>query len=99
MNAVGQTRDNLDAFRPVLMWFWNASLNEAEIRRQIAMFEQARIREFFIHPLYGLEVPYLSDAYFDAFGVAIDEARKRGMRVWLYDEYAWPSGTAGGSVI
>lgn len=88
-----------DAFRPVLMWFWNATPEKREIRRQIGEIHRAGIREFFVHPAYGLEIPYLSEAYFEAFDTALQEARRLDMRLWLYDEYAWPSGSAGGTII
>ncbi len=38
---------------------------------------------------------YLSDDYFTAYGTALDEARKLGMTLSLYDEYGFPSGSAG----
>ncbi len=42
---------------------------------------------------------YLMDAKeWDVFRLAVEEARKRGMPLWLYDEKGYPSGTAGGIV-
>ncbi|MEI7025149.1 glycosyl hydrolase [Paenibacillus sp. y28] len=53
---------------------------------------------FFLCPRQGLTVPYLSEVWFDKVRVALDEARENGMDVWLYDEYPYPSGIAGGEV-
>lgn len=88
-----------DRYRPHLMWFWNAPLQEAEVRRQVRGFHEAGILEFYIHPMFGFPVDYLSDAMFEALGWAIDEAERLGMRFWIYDEYNWPSGAAGSYVI
>lgn len=85
-------------YRPHLMWFWNAPLDENEIRRQVREFREAGVYDFYIHPMYGFPVDYLSNAMFEAIGWAVDEARQHGMRFWIYDEYNWPSGAAAGYV-
>lgn len=48
-----------------------------------------------MHPRAYLKTPYLEDEWWDAVGVCVEESRKQGFAPWLYDEYAWPSGTAG----
>ena len=87
---------NAPGFYP--FWFWNDCLDEAEIRWQVAEMADKGIKGFFIHPRQGLQQPYLSDAFFDMVGVAIEAAEKRGLFVHLYDEYPYPSGVAGGEV-
>lgn len=52
----------------------------------------------FICPRQGLEIPYLSEAWFDKVRIAVEAAAACGMQVWLYDEYPYPSGMAGGEV-
>ena len=42
--------------------------------------------------------PYLSDEWFRLWKVALDEAEKLDMNVWIYDENSYPSGFAGGHV-
>ncbi|MFP6589114.1 MAG: hypothetical protein VCE12_01195 [Candidatus Latescibacterota bacterium] len=59
----------------------------------------AGILDFYIHPMYGFPADYLSEEMFEAIGWAVDEAKKHGMRFWIYDEYNWPSGAAGGYLI
>lgn len=49
--------------------------------------------------MYGFPADYLSEEMFEAIGWAVDEAKKHGMRFWIYDEYNWPSGAAGGYLI
>ena len=40
-------------------------------------------------------VVYLSDEYFRYYKLAMEEAKKRGMEVVLYDDYSFPTGTVG----
>jgi hypothetical protein len=42
--------------------------------------------------------PYLSPEWFRLWRVALDEAEKQDMNVWIYDENSYPSGFAGGWV-
>lgn len=41
----------------------------------------------------------VSDAKWKAFTRAVEEAKKAGFALWLYDEKGYPSGTAGGIVL
>ncbi len=84
---------------PMPFWMWNGDLDEDEIRRQIGLMSTAGVEAFVIHPREGLETEYLSDQWFEMTRVAVEEARVRGMKVWLYDELNWPSGYAGGKLI
>ena len=42
------------------------------------------------------QIPYLSEAYFEMYGVLLRVARSLKLKVCLYDEYWFPSGKAGG---
>jgi len=92
-------QEGAHAFGMAPFWFWNGSLEEAEIRRQVRLMAQAHLPAFTISGRTPLETPYLSDAWMEAVEVACDEARKRGLRVWIYDELNCPSGRAGGLVL
>lgn len=74
-------------------------MQDEEIKRQIKEMADKGIRGFFIHPRQGLSVPYLSEEWFRKVGIAIEEAKQRGLEVWLYDEYPYPSGVSGGLVV
>jgi len=80
-------------------WFWNGDLEPDEIIRQIGLMFDKGIRSFVIHARVGLTVAYLSETWFDRCELALEEAKRRGMKVWLYDEDNWPSGYAGGRVL
>jgi hypothetical protein len=79
-------------------WFWNGDMNNEEIERQIEEMYEQGVGGFFICPRQGLQIPYLSDTWFEKVRFAIEAAKNRGMHVWLYDEYPYPSGIAGGEV-
>jgi len=42
---------------------------------------------------------YLGPQWWSDHGVAIDEAKKLGLDVWIFDEWMYPSGLAGGKVV
>ncbi|MGW5668899.1 glycosyl hydrolase, partial [Micromonospora sp. NPDC003776] len=93
--------------RPHAFWFWNGKLTEAELSRQLDEMKSNGVEEFFIHPRQGLggefgaseNAYYLSKDYFDKVGFALTEAKRRGMKAWLYDDLNWPSGFAGGRTV
>jgi len=83
-------------YRAVPFWSWNDRLEDGELRRQIALMQEGGWGGFFMHARVGLETPYLTPEWFDRVRTAVDEAKRRGMQAWLYDEDKWPSGFAGG---
>lgn len=89
-----------DAHRnsPVAFWFWNGELQPDELVRQLGLFRDSGIWEVVTHARSGLKTAYLSEAWFTACEAVIKEAARSGMRVWLYDEVNWPSGSCGGVV-
>ncbi len=82
-------------------WFWNDSLSHEEIIRQINDFEQHGVHGFVIHPRVGLprSLAWMSEELLDFYEIAIKEARRREMKVLLYDEGMYPSGSSGGQVV
>lgn len=79
-------------------WFWNCAMPPDRVRRQVRQMAEAGCGGFFIHPRQGLTLPYLSDEWFERVSLAVEEASRYGLQVWLYDEYPYPSGIAGGLV-
>ena len=56
-------RDPSGEYMPLLMWFWNDDITEAEITFQMEKMREQNITNFFIHPASGFDIPYLSDRY------------------------------------
>jgi hypothetical protein len=88
-------------FSVMPFWFWNDTLKDEEIIRQIADMEAHGVYGFVIHPRIGLpeDIIWLSDKMIHAMAIAIREAEKRNMYVVLYDEGMYPSGSSGGQVV
>ncbi|PTX96728.1 hypothetical protein DB345_05965 [Spartobacteria bacterium LR76] len=82
-------------------WFWNDALEEREIVRQMADFRDHGVEAFVIHPRLGLPKTsgWLSEELFGFMRIALEEARKHGMWVMLYDEGMYPSGSSAGQVV
>lgn len=83
-------------YNPVTMWFWNDKVTKEGITKQLLEFREQGILEFFVHPNEGAQFEYLSDEYMELVKHAVCEAKRLGMKYWIYDEYDWPSGSAGG---
>jgi len=82
-------------------WFWNDDLEEAELIRQIREFYAKGFGGFLIHPRVGLSrrVGYLTPEFFRLVRAVVEEAARLGMKVVLYDEGSYPSGSAAGQVV
>ena len=82
-------------------WFWNDDLNDAELVRQIREFHAKGFGGFIAHPRNGLsrQIGYLTPEFFRLMHVAVDEAARLGMKVILYDEAGYPSGSCQGRVV
>lgn len=86
------------AFDTVPFWVWNDEMTERHIDTAISEFVARGIRSLIVHPRPGLMTPYLGDRWFDLFARTLEEAGRRGMELWIYDENSYPSGFAGGYV-
>jgi hypothetical protein len=75
-------------------WWWNGKLEGAELARQIDDMVAHKVYSCIMFPFMGLETPYLSDAWFEALGTALAEARKQNFTLNFDDEYEWPNGAA-----
>ncbi len=80
------------------LWVWNDMLTEEQIRGTMRDLAGQKVMQVFVHPRPGLMTPYLSDEWFRLWNIALDEAEKLDMNVWIYDENSYPSGFAGGHV-
>lgn len=85
--------------RPVAFWSWNDQLEKDELLRQTEEFKNKGYGGFVIHARGGLVTEYLSEEWFSLVGTVIECAESLGLEVWIYDEFGWPSGFAGGKVV
>ncbi len=96
---MSQTRSQAASAEVLPFFFLNHRLEPARLRARILEMKAAGSDGFFIHAREGLATPYLSTEWFTAVQACIEEARKLGLRAWLYDEMPYPSGVAGGEVV
>jgi hypothetical protein len=82
-------------------WFWNDDLDGGELIRQMDDFQRHNVDGFVIHPRVGLprHLGWMSDDLLDYYRIVIEEAHQRGMKVVLYDEGMYPSGSSSGQVV
>lgn len=82
-------------------WFWNDDLEKSEVIRQIAAMDAAGVGGFVIHQRVGLprSLGWMSEGLLAFMRLACAEAAKRGLRVILYDEGMYPSGSSSGQVV
>ena len=71
---------------------------EKEVRAKVAAIQTNGAESFLLYARSGLQVPYMGEKWLQIAEWFCDEAARRGLKVWLYDEYNWPSGTCKGRV-
>lgn len=85
-------------YRPIPFWSWNEKLNADETKRQVDIMDKVGIGGFFMHARGGLQTEYMGSEWFENITAAKNEAQKRDMQPWVYDENGWPSGFGNGIV-
>lgn len=80
------------------LWVWNDMLTEEQIVSTLEDLASQKVKQAFVHPRPGLMTPYLSDDWFRLWKIALREAERLDMNIWVYDENSYPSGFAGGIV-
>ncbi len=88
-------------FSIVPFWFWNGEMDYEEMEYQMRQMKEKGCSAFYIHARFGVreELGYMNDAWLDRCKFTMEKAKELGMRVWIYDEYNWPSGTCGQKVM
>ena len=80
------------------LWVWNDMLTEDQVVGTLRDLAAQKVKQAFVHPRPGLMTPYLSADWFRLWKVALAEAQRLDMNLWIYDENSYPSGFAGGLV-
>lgn len=82
-------------------WFVNGRLDYNEMVFQLNEYKAKGIPGIYIHARFGTleNTGYLTDDWFERLRFIVEKAREIGLQIWIYDEYNWPSGTAGKQVM
>ncbi len=80
----------------LMPFFWQHGTDEHTLRSMMGRIWDVNIREICVesrpHP------DFCGPKWWQDMGVILDEAEKRGMRVWVLDDAHFPSGFAGGLI-
>lgn len=85
-------------FRGAPFWSWNGKLDRERLFEQLAVFKEMGLGGGHAHVRVGLSTEYLGSEFFGHIKACLAEAKRLGLRLFLYDEDRWPSGSAGGIV-
>ena len=91
--------NHMKEYRPLPFWSWNDKLEKEKLIDQIHWMKKNGIGGFFMHARSGLMTEYLSEEWMQCIEACADEAKKLGMKAWIYDENGWPSGFVGGKLL
>ena len=69
-----------------------------DIERKLDALAAGGVDSFMLYPTSGLGYEYLGREFFEATRAFASGAQRRGMKMWLYDEHNWPSGSCLGRV-
>lgn len=88
-------------FSPIPFWFLNDRLEKSKLKGQLEDFCDKGANAVVLHPRMGVpkDLEYLSDEYFDIIKFIVSTAKELDMRIVLYDEAMYPSGSAHGEVV
>ena len=72
--------------------------NRDKICTYLNKLKSVGIVQLLLYPRSGCEIEYLSESWFDVISIFIDYCSSNNMKIWLYDDYNWPSGDANSKV-
>lgn len=82
-------------------WFWNGEMAYDEIEYQLKEYKEKGCPGLYIHARFGVreELGYMNEDWLDRVKFTIEKAQELGLQIWVYDEYNWPSGTCGQTIM
>jgi len=83
-------------YAQTVTWGWNGEITRETIAKDLDSLNAHGLRVASIEAGYNMPGPYLSDTWFKLIKIAVEEAKKRDMHIWIIDEGKYPSGFAGG---
>lgn len=78
------------------LWFWNGPLDQSTTSAIMEKSVESGYFGFGILPTKDTGVPFMSPEYLRHYRHAVDTAARLGLKMCLYDEFWFPSGSAGG---
>lgn len=78
------------------LWFWNGPLDKRATAEIMERSRESGYAGFGILPGRGMKPDFMTDEFLDHYRFAVETAERLGLKMCLYDEYWFPSGSAGG---
>ena len=72
--------------------------DEQAVRETLEAYKAVGINQYLIYARSGLELEYMGEEWLQLCEWFCKHARRLDMKIWLYDEYNWPSGSCKGRV-
>ncbi len=72
--------------------------DEQTVRETLEAYKSVGIDQYLIYPRSGLEYEYMGEEWLRMCEWFCKHAKRLDMKIWLYDEYNWPSGSCKGRV-
>lgn len=83
-------------FASHVIWGWQGNMDLKTIQNDLDSIYKKGFRSVIFEAGYHMPFEYLSQEWFKTIALAVQEAKKRNMKVWIIDEGKYPSGFAGG---
>ena len=80
------------------LWFWNKPLSHEQTLKVMKASKEAGYYGLGILPSYGMTPGYMTPEFLAQYKYAVEMADSLGMKLYLYDEFYFPSGMAGGQL-
>ena len=81
------------------LWFWNAPLSREQTLKVMKASKEAGYYGLGIVPSYGMTPEFMTPEFLAQYKAAVEIAASLGMKLYLYDEFYFPSGMAGGQLV
>lgn len=85
-------------FRPMPLWVWHDEMRWDRLAEQLTQLKQQGFGGVFVHPRPGLMTEYLGEEWFRLWRQSVEEGKRLGLIINIYDENSYPAGFAGGHV-
>ncbi len=85
--------------RPVCFFTVNDFIDENVLEKELKSLSDCGYGGIYFHARSGFIGSYLSEEWFSLAEKAVGLCEKYKLEFWVYDEFGWPSGIAGGEVL
>lgn len=83
----------------VPFWMINDDISEETIYKKIKKYSDAGFKALMPWFSLGLEVEFLSEEFIKRMKKLVAIAKRLKTKIWIYDDYNWPSGTSAGKIV